>query len=248
MDWLEITLIGLMAGTMGTGIGGLLALSLLRPSNSVLGLMLGFSGGIMLSIVFMELLQEAAKNSFAHMIVGLLLGILVFVYLDNYFPHWHYVSEETVGKAYVRNYVRKGVLIATGIALHNLPEGIAIGAGFASSEQMGITLAILIAAHNIPEGMAVGFPLYIGGLGRAKSLAITLMAGVPMGAGALLGALTGNISLSFLSLSLGFAAGAMLYIVCDELIPDVYRLASAHTAILGITAGILTGMLMVYYL
>ena len=244
MDWLEITLIGLMAGTMGTGIGGLLALSLFKPSNNVLGLMLGFSGGIMLSIVFMELLQKAAENSFAHMIVGLLLGILVFVYLDNYFPHWHYVSEETVGKAYVR----KGVLIATGIALHNLPEGIAIGAGFASSEQMGITLAILIAAHNIPEGMAVGFPLYIGGLGRAKSLAITLMAGVPMGAGALLGALAGNISLSFLSLSLGFAAGAMLYIVCDELIPDVYRLASAHTAILGITAGILTGMLMVYYL
>ena len=244
MDWLEITLIGLMAGTMGTGIGGLLALSLFKPSNNVLGLMLGFSGGIMLSIVFMELLQKAAENSFAHMIVGLLLGILVFVYLDNYFPHWHYVSEETVGKAYVR----KGVLIATGIALHNLPEGIAIGAGFASSEQMGITLAILIAAHNIPEGMAVGFPLYIGGLGRAKSLAITLMAGVPMGAGALLGALAGNISFSFLSLSLGFAAGAMLYIVCDELIPDVYRLASAHTAILGITAGILTGMLMVYYL
>lgn len=244
MDWLEITLIGLMAGTMGTGIGGLLALSLLKPSNNVLGLMLGFSGGIMLSIVFMELLQKAAENSFAHMIVGLLLGILVFVYLDNYFPHWHYVSEETVGKAYVR----KGVLIATGIALHNLPEGIAIGAGFASSEQMGITLAILIAAHNIPEGMAVGFPLYFGGLGRVKSLAITLMAGVPMGVGALLGALAGNISLSFLSLSLGFAAGAMLYIVCDELIPDVYRLASAHTAILGITAGILTGMLMVYYL
>ena len=244
MDWLEITLIGLMAGTMGTGIGGLLALSLLKPSNNVLGLMLGFSGGIMLSIVFMELLQKAAENSFAHMIVGLLLGILVFVYLDNYFPHWHYVSEETVGKAYVR----KGVLIATGIALHNLPEGIAIGAGFASSEQMGITLAILIAAHNIPEGMAVGFPLYFGGLGRVKSLAITLMAGVPMGVGALLGALAGNISFSFLSLSLGFAAGAMLYIVCDELIPDVYRLASAHTAILGITAGILTGMLMVYYL
>jgi ZIP family zinc transporter len=233
-----------MAGTMGTGIGGLLALSLFKPSNNVLGLMLGFSGGIMLSIVFMELLQKAAENSFAHMIVGLLLGILVFVYLDNYFPHWHYVSEETVGKAYVR----KGVLIATGIALHNLPEGIAIGAGFASSEQMGITLAILIAAHNIPEGMAVGFPLYFGGLGRVKSLAITLMAGVPMGAGALLGALAGNISFSFLSLSLGFAAGAMLYIVCDELIPDVYRLASAHTAILGITAGILTGMLMVYYL
>jgi len=233
-----------MAGTMGTGIGGLLALSLLKPSNNVLGLMLGFSGGIMLSIVFMELLQKAAENSFAHMIVGLLLGILVFVYLDNYFPHWHYVSEETVGKAYVR----KGVLIATGIALHNLPEGIAIGAGFASSEQMGITLAILIAAHNIPEGMAIGFPLYFGGLGRVKSLAITLMAGVPMGVGALLGALAGNISFSFLSLSLGFAAGAMLYIVCDELIPDVYRLASAHTAILGITAGILTGMLMVYYL
>lgn len=244
MSWFEITLIGLVAGTMGTGIGGILAFLFAKPSHKVLGIMLGISAGIMLSIVFMELLQKAVGNSFLHTVAGLLLGILAFVFLDNYFPHSHYVSEEVAGGVYVK----KGVLIATGIALHNFPEGIAIGAGFASSIGMGITLALLIAVHNIPEGIAVAFPLYIGGMGRVKSFAITLMAGLPMGIGAFLGALSGHISLSFLSLSLGFAAGAMLYIVCDELIPDVYRLTSAHIAILGITAGILTGMVMVYYL
>jgi ZIP family zinc transporter len=244
MNWLEITLIGLIAGTLGTGLGGILAFLFAKPSDKVLGIMLGLSAGIMLSIVFMELLQKAAGNSFPHTVSGLLLGILSFVFLDNNFPHRHYVSEEVAGGLYVK----KGVLIATGIALHNLPEGIAIGAGFASSASMGITLALLIAVHNIPEGIVAAFPLNIGGMGRVKSLAITLMAGLPMGVGAFLGVLSGNVSLSFLSLSLGFAAGAMLYIVCDELIPDVYKLTSAHIAILGITAGILTGMAMVYYL
>ncbi len=85
-------------------------------------------------------------------------------------------------------------------------------------------------------------------MGRIRSLAVALLAGLPMGAGALLGALASNISISLLILSLGFAAGAMLYVVCDELIPDVYKLTSAHVAILGITAGIIIGIVLVYYL
>lgn len=244
MDWVEITLIGLVAGTVGTGLGGACAFLFLKPTQKALSIMLGLSAGVMLSIVFMELLQEAVAISFAFTIFGLLLGVLAFVFLDNYFPHKHFVSEDTGGK----HYIKKGVLIATGIALHNLPEGLAIGAGFASSAKMGITLAFLIAVHNIPEGIAVAFPLCIGGMNRAKSLSITLMAGLPMGIGAFLGSLSGNISPSFLSLSLGFAAGAMLYIVCDELIPDVYALTTAHTAILGIITGILTGMALVHFL
>jgi ZIP family zinc transporter len=241
---LQITIIGLVAGAMGTGLGGTLALLFVKPSYKTLGVMLGFSAGVMLSIIFMELLQKAMAASIFYAALGLLLGILAFVLLDNFFPHHHFISEEKLGS----QYVKKGVLIATGIALHNLPEGLAIGAGFASSTRMGIALAVLIALHNIPEGMAVAVPLNMGGLGRFRSLSIALVSGLPMGTGALLGALIGNISVPFLTLSLGFAGGAMLYIVCDELIPDVFNLTSAHIAIMGITTGVLTGMLMVHFL
>lgn len=244
MNLFEIILIGFVAGTIGTGLGAILSFTLSKPSDNTLGAMLGLSAGIMLSIIFMELLTESIASSFNHTVIGLLMGITAFVFLDNYFPHKHFVTEE------VRQgrYLKKGMLIATGIGLHNLSEGVAIGAGFAASTSMGISLTILIAMHNIPEGLAVAIPLNIGGLNRLKSLGITLLAGLPMGVGTLFGAIVGNISVSFLSLSLGFAAGAMLYIVCDELIPDVYQITNAHIAIWGITGGILLGLTLVHFL
>ena len=244
MEWFDITLIGLIAGTLGTSLGGILSFFILKPSNKALGTMLGVAAGIMLSVVFMELLAEAANTSFPWTILGLLAGIIAFLFLDNFFPHTHFVTEEVrTGR-----FLKKGILIATGIALHNISEGIAIGAGFAASTGMGIALAVLISLHNVPEGLAVAIPLNIGGMGRARVFGVTLLAGLPMGLGALLGAATGNISAGFLALSLGFAAGAMLYIVFDELIPDVLEVADNHTAIWGITAGILIGMTMVLYL
>ncbi|MGI5823459.1 MAG: ZIP family metal transporter [Dethiobacteria bacterium] len=241
---LQITFAGLVAGMLGTGFGGALALMFIKPSHKTLGMMLGFSAGIMLSIIFLELLQEAMAAGFFYAALGLLLGILIFVSLDRFFPHHHFVSEEKQES----RYIKKGILIATGIALHNLPEGLAIGAGFASSTSMGITLVALIALHNIPEGLAVAVPLNMGGLSRFRSLGVALMAGLPMGVGALLGALIGNISPPFLAFSLSFAGGAMLYIVCDELVPDIFELTNAYIAITGVTAGVLTGMLMVHYL
>ncbi len=244
MDWLQILLIGFGAGALGTGLGGLLALFLRKPSSSTLGLLLGFAAGVMLSIVFLELLEEGLETGLLYAVLGLLVGIVAFLLLDRFFPHRHFVSEEVHHKTYVK----KGMLIATGIGLHNLPEGIAIGAGFAASPSLGISLAIFIALHNIPEGLAIAVPLKVGGFRRRDIVLITMLAGLPMGVGALIGALLGIISPAMLGLSLGFAAGAMLYIVCDELIPDVYGLTNAHVAIGGITAGVILGIVMTYYI
>jgi len=243
MEWYEVTLIGVAAGVIGAGTGGLIALFFSRPSNRVLGFMLGLSAGIMLAIVFLELLEESLEVGFFHAAAGLLVGILVFIWLDSRFPHYHFVSEESRG-----SYLKKGGLIAIGIGLHNFPEGVAIGAGFALSEAAGITLAILIGLHNIPEGLAIALPLNVGGSNRFKTLLITILAGLPIGLGALLGSTLATISPAFLSLSMGFAGGAMLYVVSDELIPDVYHLTNPHVAILGITSGVLLGMALIYYL
>jgi len=243
MEWYEVTLIGVAAGVLGAGLGGLLAFLFGKPSNQVLGFMLGLSGGIMLAIVFLELLEEALEVGFFQAATGLVAGILVFIWLDSRFPHHHFVTDEARG-----SYLKKGGLIAIGIALHNFPEGVAIGAGFALSEAMGITLAILIGLHNVPEGLAIALPLNVGGSNRFKSLLITMLAGLPIGLGALLGSSLATISPAFLSISMGFASGAMLYVVSDELIPDVYHLVSPHLAILGITSGVLLGMALIYFL
>ncbi len=243
MVWYEVTLIGIAAGVLGAGLGGALALFFSRPSNHLLGFMLGLSGGVMLAIVFLELLEEALEVGFYQAAGGMLAGILVFMWLDHRFPHTHFVTEESRG-----SYLKKGGLIAIGIALHNFPEGIAIGAGFALSEAVGITLAVLIGLHNIPEGLAIALPLNVGGSHRLKSLLITMLAGLPLGLGALVGSTLAGISPAFLSISMGFAGGAMLYIVSDELIPDVYQLTDPHRAISGITVGVLLGMGIITFL
>ncbi len=241
MNWLEVGALGMLAGVAGTGLGGLSSVFVKNPTPRFTGTILAFAAGIMLSIVFLELVDESIFYS-GHWaaIIGIILGMGIFYILDHFLPHHHAVTpEENPFGAYLK----KGTLLALGIGLHNFPEGLAIGTGFVGSPELGLSLAIIIGLHNIPEGMAVAAPLRHGGYSYWKVFAITALAGVPMGIGALIGAAIGSISDYVLGLSLGFAAGAMLYIVCDELIPDAYKSAGAHLSILGITVGTILGIL-----
>ena len=243
MNWYEVTLLGLAAGVIGTGTGGLVAVVIKRPTPRFTGSILAFAAGIMLAIIFLELIEEAIDFS-GHWVAvaGLALGMAVFYLLDHFLPHQHALSVE---EFHTDSYLKKGTLLALGIALHNFPEGLAIGAGFVGSTELGISLAILIGLHNIPEGMSVAAPLKHGGYSTLKVILITALAGVPMGLGALIGAAIGSLSELILGLSFGFAGGAMLYIVCDELIPDAYESAGAHLSIFGIFTGTAVGILII---
>jgi zinc transporter, ZIP family len=242
MDSVQIGLLGLSAGVAGIGLGCLGAYLYQRPSRAFLSVALGFAAGIMLTIAFMELMAEALEIAGPIIpIAGLSMGMVLFFVLDISVPHHHSLLEEQGGRG---KYLKKGILIFLGITLHNIPEGIAIGAGFVASSRLGWGLVILIALHNIPEGLAMGLPLRYGGLGIKKIMAAALIAGFPMGFGAWLGAAIGNVSTTVLALLLSLAAGAMIYIVCDELIPDAYESGNAHMAILGIFTGIVLGMFM----
>ena len=246
MNWLEVGALGLFAGVIGTGAGGLLSVLIKKPTPRFTGTILAFAAGVMLSIIFLELIEEAIETSgYTAAVVGLALGMAIFYVLDHFLPHHHPVSAEETPFG---GYLRKGTLLALGIALHNFPEGLAIGTGYVGSPELGLSLAILIGLHNIPEGMAVAAPLKQGGYGFTRVLLITAMAGVPMGIGALIGAALGSISDLVLGLSFGFAAGAMLYIVCDELIPDAYESAGAHLSIFGIFTGTILGILIIAWL
>ena len=239
---LYITLYSGLAGVLGTGGGGLLAYYWSRPSRKNFSMVLGFAAGIMLVIIFMELIPESLELvSSPLLIIGLVLGIGVFLQLDLLLPHYHPATGEDGRHT---RYLNKGYLIASGIALHNLPEGLAIGAGFAASPSLGFGLALIIAIHNVPEGLALAMPFNAAGR-RGTGLWISVVTGLAMGLGGFIGGLVGNVSPLLLGISLAFAAGAMLYIVCDELIPDAYDTSPDHSPIIGIVAGVVLGLIFV---
>lgn len=237
---LTITIIGTIVGTIGTGIGGLVTFLLKNPGNKLMSIILGLSGGLMLAVVTFDLLPEAFELSGIFVsLVGIIIGVLVTVLMDEYLPDFGNMSK---GKG---KYYRMGLMLGLGLALHNFPEGLAIGSGFAAGNRLGFGLALVIGMHDIPEGMAVAAPMSISGAGRMKVFLYTVATAIPTGLGALAGALLGRISGDFVALCLGFAGGTMLYIVCGELIPESKNLLENFISTLSIVAGIILGIIIV---
>ncbi len=148
-----------------------------------------------------------------------------------------------------------GLVMLSAIALHNLPEGMVIGASYAITPDLtanlfsssGFIMAIVIGLHNIPEGMAVSVPLVSGGMGKAKATCLTALSGLPTVFGALLGFALGGINEIMLVISLGFASGAMLYVVFGELLPESILMWKSKLPALSVFAGLLAGFLLVLF-
>ena len=147
-----------------------------------------------------------------------------------------------------------GMVMMFAIALHNLPEGMVIGASYATSDVMtdlfsgsGFIMAIVIGLHNVPEGMAVSVPLISGGMGKVKAVSLTALSGLPTVFGALLGFALGGINDIMLVLSLGFASGAMLYVVFGELLPESILMWKSKLPALALFIGLLAGFLLVLF-
>ena len=143
-----------------------------------------------------------------------------------------------------------GVVIACAIALHNIPEGMSIGASYnidiEGGVSMAIVLAVLIGLHNIPEGMAVSVPLVAGGMGRVKAALLTAASGVPIVLGAWVGYWIGDIGPLGLACSLGFASGAMLYVVFGEIIPQAILMYRSKMPAFFVIIGMLIGLIIIY--
>ena len=109
--------------------------------------------------------------------------------------------------------LKTGIIVSIGLAIHNFPEGLAIGSGFDASIKLGLKLALAICLHDIPEGISMAVPMKNGGMKRTKVIFYVILSGITTGIGAFFGALVGSISEEVISICLSFAAGAMLYIV-----------------------------------
>jgi zinc transporter, ZIP family len=236
---------------LSTAIGAILVIVFGRPGKGVLSALLGFAAGIMLAISAFDLIPEAiAFGSLLHAVVGFVLGAGMMYVLDLTIPHAHMTGEIdgpagffTQAEIESKKILRTGYLIFFGIGLHNIPEGLAIGAGLELSPQLGFYIAVAIGLHNIPEGMATAGPLSAGGLSKGRVFLLTLLAGLMTPIGALLGLVAFSISQQLVGVGMAFAAGAMVYIASDELIPQSHRYHS-HMANFGILGGFLLGFIL----
>ncbi len=216
-------LISAIAGVGGTGLGALLVVAFPQISGAVLSSMIGFAGGVMLEIVCLDLLPEAISQASEYvMFSGFFFGIIFIAFIDLLVSHLHMTERENGMDVQKERLLKMGTLLIIGVALHHLPEGLALGSGLAVSQTFGIGLAALIALHNVPEGIALSAPNHGAGVNGSKIVLFACMTGLPMVVGALVGNLIASISKEIVSASLGFAAGAMFFITCDELIPQAH--------------------------
>lgn len=209
---IKTTLLGLFFGTFGTTIGGVIGASFKNTSNKFLSFILEFAAGLMISIVCFDLVPEALElSSMSTTFIGLILGVICMIICDNFVRSISAINSRNIIQK--NSLLKTGIIVGIGLALHNFPEGLAIGSGFEASYKLGLSLALAIALHDIPEGISMAVPMKNGGMKKAKVLLYTFASGITTGIGAFFGAIVGNISQSLISICLAFAAGAMLYIV-----------------------------------
>ena len=235
---LKTFMIGIFFGFFGTTIGGIIGINLKSTSNKFLGFILSFAAGLMMAIICFDLLPEAMQiSSLSVILIGILLGIITMIICDSL------VKEKFSGRKDVNSLLKTGIIISIGLALHNIPEGLAIGTGFQASINLGLSLAIAIAIHDVPEGISMAVPMKNGGMSKGKVIFLVIMSGVSTGIGALVGHLVGGISESIIAASLSFAAGAMLYIVSGELTPEANNMYKGRMNAVGNILGFILGII-----
>lgn len=238
-------LLGGLAGALTTALGATLALGLRQVSVRSEDAMLGFAAGMMLAASAFSLILPglaAARALTGHgalaalvVCAGISLGVLLMLGLDQFMPHAH-PHGGPCGPGHAR--VGRVWLFVWAIALHNLPEGMAIGVGFAQNDwQVAMPLTTAIAVQDIPEGLAVAISLRAAGMAVGRAVLLAAATGLMEPLGALLGvSLSSGWALAY-PLGLGLAAGAMLFVVSHEVIPETHRHGHQTTATLGLMAG-----------
>ena len=255
-----VAMLGLFFGTIWTTIGGLIGIFSKRNSNKFLSFILAFASGLMLAVICFDLIPEAIEiSSIYTTILGIILGIIVMILCDNAVKNIFNKKDKTSNYSFKnsknaklkennkisarnRGLLKTGIIVSIGLALHNIPEGLAIGSGFDSSTSLGLSLAIAICLHDIPEGISMAVPMKNGGMRPLKVMIYVILSGIATGIGALIGAIVGNISIGIIAICLSFAAGAMLYIVTGELIPEANELYKGRITALGNMMGFIIGL------
>jgi ZIP family zinc transporter len=235
---------GLLAG-LATGIGALGVYSVRELSRTANDVLLSGAAGIMLAAVFFSLLGPGIEvavatistraGAAAVVTAGMLAGAGVLALVHRVLPHEHFTLGREGPEA---AHVRRIWLFVLAITLHNVPEGLAVGVGFGAGDATsGVPLALGIALQNVPEGLAVAAGLSAIGYAPTRAFLLSLGTGLIEAVGALFGALGASLAGALLPFALAFAAGAMLFVIASEIIPetsrDEHKLATAFALLAG---------------
>ena len=242
---LEHAIIGGFAGFGATALGAVMAIAFRDIAQRTQDIMLGFAAGMMLAASSFSLILPglaAAKEitgtgplAAATVVTGLGLGVLLMLGLDRFIPHEH----ESVGRQGPHSErINRVWLFVLAITLHNLPEGMAIGVSFASDDMnVGLPLTTAIAIQDIPEGLAIALALRATGLSSMKAMLVAVGSGLMEPLGSMIGlGISSGFAIAY-PLSLGLAAGAMLFVVSHEVIPETHRNGHQTSATLGLMGG-----------
>jgi len=241
----EIIWLGAMASLLAglaTGAGALPVLFTRRISDRLLDVMLGFAAGVMLAATSFSLLVPSIDLGGPWIAVfGLLLGAVVLHLIDRSVPHF----SPAFGIEGPPSKLSRTWLFILAITIHNFPEGLAVGVSFGSGDiAAGLVIATAIGLQNMPEGLAVALPLVREGYSRRKALWYGTLTGLVEPLGGLLGVAIVAISRPLLPWGLAFAAGAMLFVIADEMIPESHKKGYEREATFGLIAGFVIMMLL----
>lgn len=237
---IKTSILGLFFGTFGTTLGGIIGISLNKVSNKFLSSILSFASGLMISVICFDLIPESLEiGNVSSAIIGIFLGIIGMFFCDVFVERKFNKSSRRTSNSMLKT----GIVVSIGLAIHNFPEGLAIGSGLGASFKLGLSLAIAICFHDIPEGISMALPMKTGGMNKSRIIFYVILSGITTGIGAFFGAIVGQISSSVIAICLSFAAGAMLYIVSGELTPEANKLYSGKFSILGNVLGFVIGMI-----
>jgi ZIP family zinc transporter len=229
------------AAGLSTSIGALLGTAFRQPSSRFMSFTLGFSGGVMILVSFVELLPQGIESvGFMPAHLAFFGGMLIMFLIDILIPH-DYLEERyrRRGGTQSGELFRAGVLVALGLGVHNFPEGIATLAGTLENLRLGIAVSVAIALHNIPEGVAVAAPICAATGERKRAFIWSSLSGLAEPVGAAISALVllPVLSPALLGYVLSAVAGVMIFISLDELVPVACSFGEEHLPIIGAAVG-----------
>ena len=234
-------LASLLAG-LATGVGALPAIFLKNVPDRVLNTLLGGAAGVMLAATSFSLIIPGIEHGnllwpgFGVYIVafGILFGAIFLDLVDRFLPHEHFI----MGHEGPSSRMKRIWLFIIAITIHNFPEGLAVGVGFGGGDiANGTSLAIGIGLQNMPEGLAVALPLLGLGYSRLKAISIATLTGLVEPIGGALGIVSVTVFQPILPLGMAFAAGAMLFVISDEIIPETHAKGRSRVATFGLIIG-----------
>lgn len=250
MDTVMLGAIASLLAGLGTGVGALPVLLPVTPSEPTEGVLLGIGGGIMLAATSFSLIVPGtmAAESLGYapalaaliMVMGVLLGGGLLWLVHNHFPHEHiFKGQEGPSTAHLKRIW----LFVIAIVLHNFPEGLAVGVGFGAGQTTSaLALAVGIGLQNIPEGLVVAWALRNINYAPWYALAISTLTGLVEPIGGILGAGIVSVSQAALPWGMALAAGAMLFVIVDEIIPDIDQKSLGQSGTLGVMIGFVVMM------